>query len=324
MYRVTGKSVPEVKCPVDRKSFGKLWKAIWQSRKALKINRSLETNRTLGILENVDPSRWKEHLFGLPPERWRRLSGKAFWITGSGTGYGRSIGSALAAAGAQVFLTGRRVEKLKETLDEMSSLFGINLERCHIIRADLTQLKDIKMACDEVKSLSNCLHGIVHCAALPSKPGSRYPLHDDLIEYWDQMIATNVRAPWLLTRTIFPHMIRSGEVRVVFMTSEAGWANTSGFGMYNVTKAALNSLGHSMAREYAARYPDMDIQMNVVSPSEARTEMNQGSSISPYSIVCIVLFLLSHPKGGPNGKFFHRDGRHLRFCYTEPYRRVLV
>jgi 3-oxoacyl-[acyl-carrier protein] reductase len=296
--------MPEVKCLVDRKSFGRLWKAISQFRKAVKINRTLETNRTLGVLENADPRRWKEHLFGLPPERWERLSGKAFLVTGSGTGYGRSIGCALAAAGAQVFLTGRRIEKLRETLDEMSSLFGINTEKCHTIRADLNQPKDIKTACDKVRSLCNSLHGLVNNAAIPSKPGSHYPLESDPEEHWDKIMATNVKAPWLLTRTIAPHMLRSGEARVLFITSEAGWADTPGFGMYNISKAALNSLGYSMAREYATRYPDTDIQINAVLPGEARTEMNQGSSVYPYSIVSIILLLLSHPKGGPNGKFF--------------------
>ena len=94
--------------------------------------------------------------------------------------------------------------------------------------------------------------------------------------------------------------------------------------MYNISKAALNSLGYSMAREYATHYPDIDIQMNIISPGEARTEMNQGSSVSPYSIVSIILLLLSHPKGGPNGKYFHRDGRHLKFAYSEPYERSLL
>jgi NAD(P)-dependent dehydrogenase (short-subunit alcohol dehydrogenase family) len=118
-------------------------------------------------------------------------------------------------------------------------------------------------------------------------------------------------------------MLASGAVRVIFMTSEAGWAPTPGFGMYNVSKAALNSLGSCLAAESAARYPVEDIQMNIVSPGEARTEMNQGSTISPYTIVSIILLLLSHPAGGPNGRFFHRDGRHLEFCYTGAYEKSL-
>ena len=79
-----------------------------------------------------------------------------------------------------------------------------------------------------------------------------------------------------------------------------------------------------MAEECARRYPDVDVQMNVVVPGEARTEMNQGSVNSPYTLASIVLLLLSHTKGGPNGKFFHRDGRHLEFAYSAAYGKNLV
>ena len=287
-----------------------------QDRKAVK-NKNVSK-----VLENADPKKWKEHLFGLPIDRWKALSGKSFWITGAGTGYGKSIACALAAAGARVFLSGRRIEKLRESLKEMA-FFGISGDNCYLIPADLIQYKDIICACDKVKSLCDSLYGLVNNAALPSRPGSRYPLQNDPIDYCDRIIATNVKAPWLLTRTIFPHMLKGKEIRVLFITSEAGWADTSGFGMYNVSKAALNSLGISMAKEYADSFPSVDIQMNIISPGEARTEMNQGSSVSPYSIVSIVLLLLSHPPGGPNGKFFHRDGRHLQFCNTGHYEHSL-
>ncbi len=280
--------------------------------------------RTSRTLEGADPCRWREHLFGLTPERWKRLDGRAFWITGAGTGYGRSVACALAAAGAQVFLTGRREEKLRETVDEVASLLGAHTVKCHVVPADITLREDIYRASVEVKSLCPSLHGLVHSAALPSKPGSRYTLADDSEEYWEAMMDTNVKAPWLITRTVFPHMLKGGEARVLFITSEAGWADTAGFGMYNVSKAALNSLGQSMAKEYASRYSDTDVQMNVVSPGEAQTEMNQGTNVSPYSVVSIVLLLLSHPLGGPNGRFFCRDGRHIGFCYTRPYRKPLI
>lgn len=276
-----------------------------------------------GVVENADAVKWRQHLFGLSPERWKLLSGRAFWITGAGTGYGRSIACALAAAGARVFLTGRRPEKLEESLKEMESLLGVSPENCHIVPADLTRDEDVVEACRKVEGSCDSLYGLLHSAALPGRPGSRHPFRDDPVEYWDRIMATNVKVPWLLTRTVFPHMLRGGQARVLFITSEAGWADTSGFGMYNLSKAALNNLCMSMAREYAKSSPGQDIQMNVVSPGEARTEMNQGSGVSPYSIVSIVLHLLSQPPGGPNGKFFHRDGRHLGFCYSEPYGRPL-
>jgi NAD(P)-dependent dehydrogenase (short-subunit alcohol dehydrogenase family) len=118
-------------------------------------------------------------------------------------------------------------------------------------------------------------------------------------------------------------MKTGGAVRVLFITSEAGWAFTPGVGLYNVSKAALNNLAGSLAAEYEAAFPDIDIQMNSLAPGEARTEMNQHSTDSPYAVASMALILLSHPPNGPNGKFFHRDGRHLPFTYASAYDKTL-
>ncbi len=285
-----------------------------------RIKRIIRGNVRTDVLENADPKKWREHLFGLTPERWNSLSGKAFWITGAGTGYGRSISCALAAAGAKVFFTGRRKAKIQESIEEIKS-FGISAENCFIVDADITDPEQVRSACGRVMSHCGSLSGLVNNAALSEKLSK--PFQEGSLGYWNRMMATNVTAPFFLTKAAFPHMMKSGHVRVLFISSGAGWASTPGFGIYNVSKAALNSLAQSMAKEYADHYPDADIQMNVVSPGEARTEMNQGSDISPYSIASIALLLLSHPKNGPNGKFFARDGAHLEFCHTKPYGRPL-
>jgi NAD(P)-dependent dehydrogenase (short-subunit alcohol dehydrogenase family) len=119
-------------------------------------------------------------------------------------------------------------------------------------------------------------------------------------------------------------MLAAGSGRVVLLTSEAGWAYTPGFGPYNVSKSALNNFGASLAAECGARCPSADVQINVLIPGEARTEMNRGSTISPYTIAPMMLALVSHPPGGPNGRFFHRDGRHLSFGYAEAFDRKLL
>ena len=270
------------------------------------------------IMTDPDPTGWREHRFGLPAARWAALEGKSFWITGAGTGFGRSMACALAAAGGQVILTGRRREKLAESLAEMEKL-GISAARCQIVTADLTDRRQVEQAAQLVMRLCPSLHGLVNNAALPSRPGSVSPLQDESPETWDRMLATNLTAPWLLTRAVLPHLLASGCPRVLFISSGAGWAGTPGFGIYNLTKAALNSLGHSLAQELARDHADLDIQVNVLAAGEARTEMNQGSDRSPFAIAGMALALLSHPAGGPNGCFFAMDGQHLGFGHTQPH-----
>jgi 3-oxoacyl-[acyl-carrier protein] reductase len=275
---------------------------------------------TSGIQFDLDPVQWKKHFFGMSKKRWMYLNGKSFWITGAGTGYGRCLAIALAAAGGRVFLTGRRKDKLQETLSEMKQL-NVPTDRCHEVVADITDFGQMSEACKKVASLAGFLYGLIHNAALPCHGDTKRPLLDGSVEAWQKIMATNITAPWFLTRTLFPNMVKGGEVRVLFISSEAGWAFTPGFGPYNVSKAALNSLGASLAAECVASCPEADIQMNILVPGEARTEMNQGSNESPYKIVPMALALLSHPRGGPNGKFFYWDGRCGSFCSSSPYPR---
>ncbi|OQW30843.1 MAG: hypothetical protein A4E19_08835 [Nitrospira sp. SG-bin1] len=278
---------------------------------------------TPGILQNLAPASWQEHRFGLPLARWERLKGKSFWITGAGTGYGRCIALALAAAGARVFISGRRIEKLHETLAEGVSL-GIDVSRCVSVPADIRLETDLARASETIGLFTRSLYGLVHSAALPQQGATSYPLADQSAAAWTDLLATNVTGPWLTCKAAMPFLSHDDEFRIIFLSSFAGWASTPGFGPYNISKSALNTLGASLAAECALKYPGKDVQINVLVPGEARTEMNQGSIESPYAVVSMVLVLLSHPPGGPNGFFFNRDGRHLAFAFTQEYPQSLL
>ncbi len=273
---------------------------------------------TPGIQQHVQPQNWREHLFGLPPQRWQNLDGKTVWVTGAGTGFGRSLAVGLAAAGARVVLSGRRREKLEESLKEMRDL-EINTDRCLVLPVDITDQESLTSAIADIKATTGQLHGLINNAGTFRTGLGQWPLSDMSEHDWDAQFDLNLKGQWLTTKSALPLMAESGETKVVFITSEAGWAFTPGAGHYNVSKAALNNLGASFADECTQHYPGTDIQINVVAPGEARSEMNQGSEESPYTLVSMVLTLLSHPPGGPNGHFFFRDGRHLSFAYREPY-----
>lgn len=281
------------------------------------------TFSTPGVRQDVASSSWREHLFGLSAERWAALGGHAFWVTGAGTGFGQAIAVALALAGARVFLTGRRQQKLAETRELAVSL-GASAESCDLLPCDITDQSRLADAAQQIDRRHVPLRGLVHCAALPPPGGSAWPLQDLPAATWDAFMRINVTAPWLLTRLAMTRMIPGGGARILLLSSEAGWAWTPKFGPYNVSKAALNNLGMSLAAEYAASNPDSDVQINVLVPGEARTEMNQGSINSPFTVVAMALLLVSHPPGGPNGFLFHRDGRHLPFGHRGQYENPLM
>lgn len=278
---------------------------------------------TRGLLEYCDPHGWHVHHFGLPASRWNALAGKAVWVTGAGTGFGSAIATMLAAAGARPILTGRRREKL-ESAREAMGLFGVDPAPATVLPCDVRDAAQLDSAASEIRRSFGVLHGLVVCAALPQPRPTPWPLADLPQESWQSLLDTNLTAPWLTARAALPLMLGEGRARIVLLTSEAGWAATPGFGPYNISKAALNSLGASLAAETAARNPAADVQINVLNPGEARSEMNQGSTVSPCTAVAMTLALLSHPPGGPNGCFFARDGRHLEFAYAKAWEKPLL
>lgn len=274
------------------------------------------------VLQGADPRLLATERFGLSPDRWQRLVGQRFWVTGSGTGYGRAIAVALAAAGSWVYLTGRRVEKLTESAQEMQ-LCGFRTDRCCLVPADISDPAQVEMAVRLIEQHARGqLHGVVHCAALAQQSGP-WPLLDDNLEAWERMMRVNVTAGLMVTRGAMPLMAASGTARALFLSSLAGWGFQSGYGPYSVSKAAVNSLAGCLAAECAARYPGIDVQMNVLEPGQARTEMNQSSPESAYAVASMALLLLSHPPGGPNGRYFNRDGWHMPFGMAPPYERPL-
>ena len=295
---------------------------MWWKRRPVPAHQG-QSFSTHGILQDAEPDSRRDHRFGLPNPRWDCLKGRSFWVTGAGTGYGRAIALALAAAGAQAFITGRRIAKLEETKVEGRAL-GIDVELCHPVIADITSEAELAGAIKSIARHTGQLSGLINCAALPQPDAGRYPLSELNIERWTDLMQTNVTAQWLTTKAALPLLTSGDATRVLFLTSEAGWADTPGFGPYNISKSAVNTLGVSFAAECKARFPEKDIQINVLVPGEARTEMNQGSEINPYSVVSMVLALLTHPVGGPNGHFFHQDGRHLTFGYSNVYTKDLL
>jgi NAD(P)-dependent dehydrogenase (short-subunit alcohol dehydrogenase family) len=266
------------------------------------------------ILEDAHPLQARDHRYGLRPERWDALRGKVFWITGAGTGYGRTIATILGFAGARLVLSGRRTEVLSEAARQIADLAG----GADILIAPL-DVADPQWVDSTVAAIDRQfggLDGLACGAALPGNPGQVMSMAGDELR---RMVDVNIMGVAHCCRSAVPLMLRDKACRVLLFSSEAGWGFPPGLGVYNMTKAAVNALGASLAGELAATLPGFDIQVNSLDPGEARTEMNRTSQVSAFSVCSMALTLLSHPAGGPNGCFFHRDGRHLSYGYCPPW-----
>lgn len=266
----------------------------------------------------------------LPAARLAALASARCWIVGGGTGYGRALALALAARGAQVVVSGRRPGPLDEVVDASAgAVTAAPLDALEVEAwpAPLDPLRDQDPAGP---------WWLVVAAALPGG-GSAFPLLGDDPGRGQAVLRTNLEGSWRVARAFLRGVLGrpgaagaegGGEaapshegpaVRVLLLSSRAGWAETPGLGTYNVSKCGVNALGCNLAAEAAEAWPGADVQVNVLAPGQARTEMNQGSEDDPACLLAPALALLTYPAGGPSGHHFTREGEHLAFGPRGPW-----
>jgi short-subunit dehydrogenase len=149
------------------------------------------------------------------------LSGNAL-VTGATGGIGQAIARALAAHGATVTVTGRRVEVLEPLASDISG---------RAIACDLSRRDEVDRLVQEVGQVDV----LVANAALPGAA----ELTDLTQEQIDGMLEVNLRAPIALARALVPQMVSRGRGHLVFITSLNGKAATPATSIYAAAKFGL-------------------------------------------------------------------------------------
>ena len=150
------------------------------------------------------------------------LAGRTVLLTGATGGLGDAIARRLRAAGAELVLTGRRVEVLEALAAETGARsLAVDL-------ADAQAVERLARECADVDVL-------VSNAGLP---GSGL-LTSFSVEQIDRALAVNLRAPMVLARILSEAMVARGSGHLVFMSSLAGKVGTPRSPVYSATKFGL-------------------------------------------------------------------------------------
>jgi NAD(P)-dependent dehydrogenase (short-subunit alcohol dehydrogenase family) len=170
-----------------------------------------------------------------------RLKEKVALVTGSGRGFGRSVASAYAVEGARVVSVARTESELERTADIIRSKGGEVLT----IPADLSESREILRVRDEVMETYGRLDVLFNNAATnPWKV-----VEDMTVEDWDRVIAVNLRAPFLLTKTFIGAMRAQGGGSVVNVSSASAVMGFVAEAAYCPSKYALEGLTQCLAME---------------------------------------------------------------------------
>jgi len=160
------------------------------------------------------------------------IRSKKILLTGATGGIGRSIASKLAAEGANVIVSGRSEEALRDLAD---SLPGSGHS---VLAADL----GVPGAAVELAERAGAVDGLVANAALPST-GRLRELTDEQVS---RMLRINLESPILTTQALLPGMVERGEGKLIYIGSLAGKAASPRSSIYNATKFGIRGFAFAL------------------------------------------------------------------------------
>lgn len=170
-----------------------------------------------------------------------RLEDRALLITGASSGIGRATAVLASREGARVVLVARRREALEETA---SLLDG---DGHHVLPFDLSDHAGYAGLMRDAVEAVGPLDGMLHAAGVHATT----PLRATSAQQIASLFETNVTSSVLLSKAFRSPKVRAERASIVLMSSAVGLVGEAGVSVYAATKAAVSSLGRSLALELA-------------------------------------------------------------------------
>lgn len=170
------------------------------------------------------------------------LTGTTALVTGGGRGLGRGFARALASSGANVVITSRSAEQLKETVDLISEEGGQALS----VPADVADPKQVEDVIANAIDKFGDIHLLVNNAGIP---GPMQPLWNSEPEAWWKTLEINLRGPMLFTASLLPTMMALNRGRIINVSSGVISGPGTYLGAYGAAKAALTWWTNCLANE---------------------------------------------------------------------------
>lgn len=195
-------------------------------------------------------------------ENNKRLKGRLALITGASRGIGRAVAERYAIEGAHVILVARTTGALEEVDDIIQGHGG----QATLVPADLCQLDNIDHLGAHIAERFGRLDVLVCNAAML---GGLSPLGHYAPKTWNTLFDLNVHANYRLIRTLDPLLRVSEAGRVIAVTSGAARSLRPFWGAYSASKAALEA----MMITYAKEMDKTAVCVNLIDPGVVATAM---------------------------------------------------
>jgi len=188
----------------------------------------------------------------------RDLTHKVAWITGAGTGIGEAGAIALAQAGMNVVISGRRLDKLEAVAAQCHGLATIEV-------LDVSSKEDVQAVVDRIVAKFGRIDVMVASAGINVKERN---WHNVSLEDWDSVIRVDLDGAFYCCKAVLPIMKTQGDGLIINISSWAGKHVSVVTGpAYTAAKHAMNAMNESINME-ACTY---GVRATSICPGEVAT-----------------------------------------------------
>jgi len=188
------------------------------------------------------------------------FKGQVVLVTGATRGIGRRLAEDFGRLGAELILTATKKEEL-DALRKEEAFRGVKITNLGVNFLDRDSLGSFLRALGQLDRIDVCINN----AGI-----NRINYLDETREEdWDDILAVNLKAPFMIMRTVSARMKRRGYGRIVNIASVFGIVSREKRSVYSASKFGLRGLTVSVSNELARH----NILVNTVSPGFVRTDL---------------------------------------------------
>jgi NAD(P)-dependent dehydrogenase (short-subunit alcohol dehydrogenase family) len=256
----------------------------------------------------------------IPSGSFVNFEGQSVIVVGATGALGSATALRLAELGANVTMTGAKIEKLQELETEIAKRGGVSLS--------VNLRPETEQDASRIIELATERFGRIDGLVVASGTNKVAPIVDMTLDQFDQVMDTNVRNTWLICRAFGTQLLETGSTgSIVIVTStRALLGHGAGYTAYCASKGAENLLTRCLAAEWGSS----NIRVNAVAPTVFRSDLTAwmygddehavktregmlsriplGRLAEADDVVGPTVFLLSEPARFCTGQILYVDG----------------